>query len=86
MTGCDLLVLGHTHVPFEKHFEAGSIVNPGSVGQPRDGEPGASWTLYETTTGKAENRRVDYDIEVVARRVREVGLPRSLAERLYIGR
>jgi putative phosphoesterase len=59
----DIIVLGHTH--WRKVWTRGgkSIVNPGSVGQPRDRIPGAAWALLDTETGKADLRTESYDIE-----------------------
>jgi diadenosine tetraphosphatase ApaH/serine/threonine PP2A family protein phosphatase len=61
------------------------LVNPGAVGQPRDGDPRAAWLLLDTSTWTAEWRRVEYPIEEAARAIEEAGLPRVLAERLYSG-
>jgi putative phosphoesterase len=85
MAKAELLVLGHTHVPFIKRYPSGTVVNPGSVGQPRDGDPEASYAIFDTTSRKTINRRVAYDIEAVASRTREVGLPGMLADRLSLG-
>ena len=81
----DVLVLGHTHVPFIKRYPSGTIINPGSVGQPRDGDPEASYAIFDTSTRKAANRRVAYDIDEVASRTRAAGLPGMLADRLSLG-
>ncbi|HEY7455194.1 MAG TPA: metallophosphoesterase family protein [Thermoleophilaceae bacterium] len=61
------------------------LVNPGGVGQPRDGDPRAAWLLLDTSTWMATWRRVEYPIDVAARAIEEAGLPRVLAERLYSG-
>ena len=61
------------------------LVNPGGVGQPRDGDPRAAWLLLDTSTWMATWRRVEYPIELAARAIEEAGLPRVLAERLYSG-
>ena len=61
-------------------------VNPGAVGQPRDGDPRASYALLDTDSGAVEFRRVVYDIEETQRRMAEAGLPRPLIERLSQGR
>ena len=81
----DLLVLGHTHVPFIKRFKKGTILNPGSVGQPRDGDPRASYALADIKRGIYEIKRVEYPIDEVAERILKEGLPEFLARRLYIG-
>lgn len=69
---------------------ARALLNPGSVGQPRDGLPDAAYAILETgTDGSAdaiEFRRVRYDIERTQRLMLEVGLPARLAERLGYGR
>ena len=62
------------------------LVNPGSVGQPRDGNPDASYLLLDLEAGRAEFRRVAYDIGLTQRLMREVSLPRWLIERLSLGR
>jgi diadenosine tetraphosphatase ApaH/serine/threonine PP2A family protein phosphatase len=61
------------------------LVNPGAVGQPRDGDPRAAWLLLDTSTWTAEWRRVEYPIAEAARVIEEAGLPAVLAERLYSG-
>ncbi|HLM09196.1 MAG TPA: metallophosphoesterase family protein [Thermoleophilaceae bacterium] len=61
------------------------LVNPGGVGQPRDGDPRAAWLLLDTGTWAASWRRVDYPIDEAAGAIEAAGLPRVLAERLYSG-
>jgi predicted phosphodiesterase len=61
------------------------LVNPGSVGQPRDGDPRAAWMLIDTGPWTASWRRVEYPIEEAARAITDAGLPRNLADRLFIG-
>jgi diadenosine tetraphosphatase ApaH/serine/threonine PP2A family protein phosphatase len=58
----------------------------GSVGQPRDGHPAASYGWFETSPAAFTLLRVPYDVETAARKVREAGLPESLAARLLRGR
>jgi diadenosine tetraphosphatase ApaH/serine/threonine PP2A family protein phosphatase len=71
---------------FELDLSAGRwLVNPGGVGQPRDGDPRAAWLLLDTGVWSATWRRVEYPIETAARAIEEAGLPRVLAERLYSG-
>ena len=62
-----------------------ALVNPGSVGQPRDGDPRASYLLFEPEAARATWRRVAYDIEAVQKAMRAAGLPAPLAARLSIG-
>lgn len=61
------------------------LLNPGSVGQPRDGDPRAAWLLLDTDAGTAEWRRVEYDVSGAAAAIRAARLPDSLAERLQYG-
>ena len=61
------------------------LLNPGSVGQPRDGDPRAAWLDLDTAEWKATYRRVEYDIDRAAEAIREAGLPELLADRLYVG-
>jgi len=62
------------------------LLNPGSVGQPRDGDPRAAYLLLDLYRGEATWRRVEYDIERTQRSILDAGLPRSLAARLADGR
>jgi len=61
------------------------LVNPGSVGQPRDGDPRAAWLELDTETLKATYRRVEYPVHLAAEAIMEAGLPPHLADRLYQG-
>ncbi len=97
-----LTFVGHTHYPgvftedarFLVPKEVGyryrlvpgekAIINVGSVGQPRDGDPRLAYALWDGETVRW--RRLEYDVETAARRIREAGLPESLADRLSAGR
>ncbi|HET7554591.1 MAG TPA: metallophosphoesterase family protein [Gaiellaceae bacterium] len=61
------------------------LLNPGSVGQPRDGDPRAAWLLLDLGAGRAEHRRVDYEVALTQDEIRERGLPDALAQRLAHG-
>ena len=61
------------------------LVNPGSVGQPRDGDPRAAWLLLDTDESTAHFHRTPYDIERAAQSISKAGLPQRLADRLYTG-
>jgi diadenosine tetraphosphatase ApaH/serine/threonine PP2A family protein phosphatase len=61
------------------------LLNPGSVGQPRDGDPRSAWLLLDTERRLAEWRRTQYDIEGAQAAIRAAGLPDSLADRLGYG-
>ena len=86
--------VGHSHVaavypenprldPADAAYKA--VVNVGSVGQPRDRDPRAAWCLIDTDAWSIEIRRVEYDIDTAADKIRAAGLPPQLAERLYHG-
>ncbi|MBI4344842.1 MAG: metallophosphoesterase family protein, partial [Euryarchaeota archaeon] len=81
----DIIVLGHTHVPFIRRLGGRLVFNPGSVGQPRDGDPRASYAILDTEEREVEIDRVGYDIDAVARAILDRGLPQPLALRLYGG-
>jgi predicted phosphodiesterase len=61
------------------------LVNPGSVGQPRDGDPRAAWLELDTELWSATYHRLDYDIGRAAAAILAAELPKHLAERLYVG-
>lgn len=89
-TKADFLIMGHTHLPFYTNFEeqnGGIVLNPGSVGQPRDHDPRASYCIIEYEDEKIgiEIKRIDYDINKVSEKIRNAGLPEFLAERLFHG-
>ena len=61
------------------------LVNPGSVGQPRDGDPRAAWLELDTDAWTATYHRVEYEIDDAAEAINDAGLPGQLARRLYVG-
>ena len=61
--GTDLLLLGHTHIPYEVKTGDVWIVNPGSVGMPRDGDSRASYAILDTFTRQVQFKKVEYNIE-----------------------
>jgi diadenosine tetraphosphatase ApaH/serine/threonine PP2A family protein phosphatase len=61
------------------------LINPGSVGQPRDGDPRAAWLELDTEAETARFHRVAYDIDRAAKPIVAAGLPSRLADRLYTG-
>jgi predicted phosphodiesterase len=89
-----LCFIGHTHVPavcgedlrtFILKKGKRFLINVGSVGQPRDGNPQLSFGFLDTETWKYENVRASYDIDKAAQAIRSQGLPSTLATRLYQG-
>lgn len=75
---------GGDEVVLEKDFRY--LVNVGSVGQPRDGDPRASCAIFDSERSFVEIKRVSYDIASTQRKIIQAGLPSFLAERLAVGR
>jgi predicted phosphodiesterase len=74
------VLLGHTHFPMIRKIGDRTVINPGSVGQPRDGDPRASYAVIEADTPTL--RRVAYDIERTARDLRGLQIPPAICDRL----
>jgi predicted phosphodiesterase len=66
--------------------QARYLVNPGSVGQPRDGDPRAAYAMYDTNTKQLDLIRLAYPLEITQQKMLRVGLPDPLARRLALGR
>ncbi len=82
---CEMYRLGHGEAV--RLAEGGKMVlNPGSVGQPRDGDPRAAYAVYDTEAGELFFSRVEYDVNATQKLMMEAGLPRWLIERLPQGR
>ena len=82
----DVLVLGHTHVQHHERVGDTLIVNPGSVGQPRDRDPHAAFAVLDVDDGvTVDQRRVEYDVGRVQEAVETAGLPSRTGERLARG-
>lgn len=73
--------------PFEIKLEKGAryLINPGSVGQPRDRDPRAAYVIYDSKVRKIKFYRVEYDIQSAQKKILEANLPPALAERLSLG-
>ncbi len=69
----EVLLVGHTHLQFDLAVGTRRVVNPGSVGQPKDGDPRAAYAVIEG--GTVALRRVPYPIETTVRALRHAGLP-----------
>jgi predicted phosphodiesterase len=62
------------------------LINPGSVGQPRDSNPKASFAIFDSDTDTIEIKRIEYDIKSAQGKIQKAGLPEYLAGRLSVGR
>jgi predicted phosphodiesterase len=101
LAGSPLVLVGHSHValravepdelavaPAGTELELGglrALLNPGSVGQPRDGDPRAAYLLLDLDAQHASFHRVEYDVKRTQREMRDAGLPEMLAGRLELG-
>jgi predicted phosphodiesterase len=79
----DLLFLGHTHVPMKTQFQRSLVINPGSVGQPKHGDPRAAYAVWDD--GAVKLRRVSYDVERTVRAYDGLGLEPHIAHTLCEG-
>ena len=68
----DFVLVGHSHMPFCLELDRLTVINPGSVGQPRDGDPRCAYALIEN--GRIELRRVQYDIDATLKHMRDSGI------------
>jgi len=67
----EFLVVGHSHIQMNRKLGDLTIINPGSVGQPRDGDPRASCAVFDTENGKTEYLRLNYDIDAVCAKIED---------------
>ncbi len=90
----DICFIGHTHIPSVVSDRLGVLqvreghrflINTGSIGQSRDGNPRLSFSLFDTKTITYRNVRLEYDVQTAARKIIGAGLPERLAERLKSG-
>lgn len=83
---CDALLFGHTHIPWTRTIEGVRMINTGSAGKPKDGDPRAAWVLLETGADgdlRSTLRRVDYPIPPMTAAIRAAdGLPNHFAASL----
>jgi putative phosphoesterase len=86
----DLVIIGHTHQAFVYNSKTSSkiLLNPGSVGQPRDYNPKASYAIIEIDKSKIQARiiRIEYEISETCKSISAASLDDYLCERLYVGR
>ena len=76
----DIIIYGHTHLPIITKFSNIKFLNPGSVGQPRDKDPRASYAIYEN--GRFEIKRITYDLERVVRKIKSLNLEERYEKQL----
>jgi putative phosphoesterase len=86
--GVDVLVCGHTHIPYHRVLSSGRhVINTGSVGKPKDNDPRACYVILEVEGRELDVRfvRVEYDIEQTANAIEASEMPDEYAEMLRVG-
>ncbi len=83
----DVIVFGHTHVPFHRVVNGVQFINTGSVGRPKDGDPRAGYRVLtiDDETVSSSQIRVQYDVELACSRLLQAGLPSYFADYLRFG-
>lgn len=84
-TNKPIVVIGHSHLQFAVSRGDKLIINPGSVGQPRNGNSYAQYAIVDTETLEYQLLDTSYDIQLSARKIVDAGLDTFLATRLYLG-
>lgn len=84
-TKADILIFGHTHLPFVRRIDGKLVINPGSVGQSRNFIPEAFYCVLDLENLSASIEHISYDINKEASKIITAGLPRHLADRLFSG-
>ena len=76
----DVLLVGHTHIPFVREFGVRTVVNPGSLGQPKTGTPAARYAVWGTARGRGgiELRSFDYSFEKTIAKIEALPIPREI--------
>lgn len=82
----DAILLGHAHVPMKKMIQGKLVINPGSVGQPKDRNPKASYAILKSDKDvEVDIKRISYDIKETEQRIRDSELPKKFGMRLHFG-
>jgi putative phosphoesterase len=85
MARADIVIFGHSHVRFDREIEGVHFINPGSVGRPSDGDPRASYAIWDTEEGTVEFRRLPYPINDLLDRMVDAGLPVDACNAVLFG-
>jgi putative phosphoesterase len=80
LAGADMLLVGHTHLPFVRRFGKQQVVNPGSLGQPKTGRPAACYAVWEK--GEVELRSFNYAFEETIRKIHALPVDQKVRARL----
>ncbi len=84
----DIMIYGHTHIPYRKDIDNKVFINAGSVGRPKDRDPRTCLCIVDITSDNVETEflRIPYDIEKIASAIIKSGMPSYFAEKLRQGR
>jgi protein phosphatase len=82
LVDADYVIVGHSHIPFSLTFKNIKVFNPGSIGQPRDGDPRASYAILDLETMEFKQYRVKYDVDSVVRKLMELNINPPVVEKL----
>jgi putative phosphoesterase len=86
--GCDVLLTGHTHIPFARDCAGTVVCNPGSIGQPKNGSPNACYAVWQN--GRIELKSIPYPVSITVEKIRALNLSPAvtsgLVETLMTGR
>jgi len=82
LVSADYVIVGHTHIPFSLTLKNIKVFNPGSVGQPRDGDPRASYAILNLENMEFKHYRVEYNVDNVVKKLRELNIDRLVVEKL----
>ncbi len=74
----DVIIMGHTHIPWQGHVKGKWLINPGSCGQPRDYQPSSSYAVFDTTDMRLDFCRVEYDLQGFVQELRNQEYPEQL--------
>jgi putative phosphoesterase len=85
-TGADIIIQGHTHWPMAFRRDDKLLLNPGSVGQPRDRRPGASCAVIDTETLEPTFHKIEFDGTPIIKELAQLRLPTYFADYLSLGR
>ena len=86
LAGTNILLFGHTHIPYEKRVGGVLFVNAGSVGKLSEGDPGAGYIILDLKRHpKVEFIRISYDVNPVVEAIRKAGLPSHFADQMKTG-
>ena len=78
----EFILLGHTHYQFQKEILNYRIINPGSAGQPRDGDPRVGFCVIDTKTMNVTFRRLKYDVNKTIESLKALKLDKKMTEKL----